>query len=75
MTVKAPWIRGGKIRERGQHKGGAEQNTDTGTPTQRTKAGSREAAAERRRRGTRGPERMHTCLSGRPKGESLLKVP
>ena len=28
---------------------GAEQNTNTGTPTQRTEAGSREAAEDRRR--------------------------
>ena len=47
--MKAPWIRDGRIRERGQHKGGAEQNTNTGTPTQRTEAGSREAAEDRRR--------------------------
>ena len=66
--VRAPENRGSKNRERGQQRR-AEQNTNTGTPTQRREAGSREAAADRRRRGTRGPERVHTCLSGRPKGD------
>ena len=42
-SVEAPWIRGGRNRERGAAQRGAEQNTNTGTPTQR-EAGSREAA-------------------------------
>ena len=68
-TEKAPQIRGSRNKEKGEAQEGAEQTTNTGTPTQRKEKGSRKAAADRRRKGAQGPERVLTCLSGCPKGD------
>ena len=41
-------------------KGGQNRTQNTGTPTRRKGAGSREAATDRWRRGAQGPERAHS---------------
>ena len=50
--------RGGQ--QTSKKRGGAEQNTNTGTPTQRKEEGSREAATDRWRRGAQGPEKVYS---------------
>ena len=59
--------RSSRNKERGAAQRGAGQNTNTGKPTQRKETRRREAAADRRREGAQGSERILTCLSGCPK--------
>ena len=54
--------------ERAEQKGQNHTRTQ-GHHTQRGETRSREAAADRRREGTQGPDRVLKCLNGRPKGD------